>query len=180
MISILSSPRSCRSTYDTRDVHLWAVNLHVELELLSHVLDVLETLLEIGSGTTNPDLYVVLDEDLGKLSESADDTLECGSNVGEVGNTTSDEEDLALWIHGRSEHEIKNSSGVEVSIKNISIIPGKRARFLTFVSRLEHQSTLRSWQGHLRNRKKQWHRRKRRKHHHQRQESRFFQRRSRQ
>lgn len=70
-----------RITYNTTDVHVWAVHLHIELELLADVLDVLETLLVVGASTADPNLDVVLNEDGRKLPESANDTLECRSNI---------------------------------------------------------------------------------------------------
>jgi hypothetical protein len=97
---------------DTRDVHLRTKDVHVELELLTDGLDVLETLLVVGASTADPDLDVVLDKERSDLTESADDTLEGGGDVGEVGNTTTDEQDLALGVHGSTEHEVKDGSGV--------------------------------------------------------------------
>ena len=66
---------------DTRDVHLRAKDLHVKAKLKSNILDVLETLLVVGTGTTNPDGSLVLDEKRGHLAESTDDTLECGGDL---------------------------------------------------------------------------------------------------
>jgi hypothetical protein len=51
--------------------------VHVEAELLADTLDVLETLLVVRTGTTDPDLDVVLDEKGGDFPQGADDTLEC-------------------------------------------------------------------------------------------------------
>ena len=50
--------------------------MHVEAELDADGLDVLETLLVVGTGAADPDLDVVLDEERSDLAESADDTLE--------------------------------------------------------------------------------------------------------
>lgn len=97
---------------DTGNVHLGTEDVHVELELLADCLDVLETFLVVGTSTTDPDLDVVLDEERSDLADGADDTLEGGGDVGEVGNTTTDEEDLALGVHGSTEHEVEDSSGV--------------------------------------------------------------------
>lgn len=93
-------------------MHLGTEDVHVELELLTDGLDVLETLLVVGASTADPDLDVVLDEERSNLTEGTDDTLEGRGNVGEVGNTTTDEEDLALGVHGGTEHEVKDGSGV--------------------------------------------------------------------
>lgn len=97
---------------DTGDVHLGTEDVHVELELLTDGLDVLETLLVVRTSTADPDLDVVLDEERSNLTEGTNDTLEGRGNVGEVGNTTTDEENLALGVHGSTEHEVKDGSGV--------------------------------------------------------------------
>jgi hypothetical protein len=70
-----------RERDDTRDVHLRAEDVHVEAELDADGLDVLETLLVVGTGATDPDLDLVLDELGSNLTESADDTLESGSDL---------------------------------------------------------------------------------------------------
>jgi hypothetical protein len=97
---------------DTRDVHLGTKDVHVELELLTDGLDVLQTLLVVGASTADPDLDVVLDKERSDLTKGTDDTLESGGDVGEVGNTTTDEQDLALGVYGSTEHEVKDGSGV--------------------------------------------------------------------
>lgn len=63
------------------DVHLGAKDVHVEAELDADVLDVLETLLVVGTGAADPDLDVVLDEEGSDLTESANDTLESGGDL---------------------------------------------------------------------------------------------------
>lgn len=68
--------RNKRKRDDTGDVHLGTENVHVEAELDADGLDVLETLLVVGTGAADPDLDVVLDEERSDLAESADDTLE--------------------------------------------------------------------------------------------------------
>ena len=97
---------------DTGDVHLRAEDVHVELKLLADGLDVLETLLVVGASAADPDLDVVLDEERSNLTEGTNDTLEGRGNVGEVGNTTTNEENLALGVHGSTEHEVKDGSSV--------------------------------------------------------------------
>lgn len=97
-------------------MHIWTVNVHVELELLTNSLDVLETLLVVWSGTTNPDLDLMLDELWSILADGLDDTLEGRSNVGEVGNTTSDKEHLALRGKWCAEHEVEDGTGVVVGL----------------------------------------------------------------
>ena len=81
-------------------MHLGAIDVHVESELLADVLDVLETLLVVGTSTTDPDLDLVLVEKSSDFPQGADDTLEGRGDVGEVGNTTTDEQDLALGVLG--------------------------------------------------------------------------------
>lgn len=66
---------------DTGDVHLRTEDLHVETELDSDALNVLETFLIVGSSTTDPDGNLVLVEEGSDLTESADDTLECGGDL---------------------------------------------------------------------------------------------------
>lgn len=68
--------RDERQRHDTRDVHLGAVDVHVEAELLTNILDVLQPLLVVGAGTTDPDLDLVLDELGSNFPQGADDTLE--------------------------------------------------------------------------------------------------------
>ena len=70
-----------RKRDDTGDVHLGTKDVHVELELLTDGLDVLETFLVVGASTADPDLDVVLDEERSDLAKSADDTLESGGDL---------------------------------------------------------------------------------------------------
>jgi hypothetical protein len=102
--------------HDTRHVHLRTEHVHVEAELLADVFDVLETFLVVGAGTTDPDLGLVLDEEGCDFPKGADDTLESRGNVGEVGNTTANEEDLALLVLGSTEHEVEDGAGVVESL----------------------------------------------------------------
>ncbi len=62
-------------------MHLRAVNMHAELQLLAHSLDVFEAFLVIWSGAAHPDLDLVLDERGGDFANSADDALECGRDL---------------------------------------------------------------------------------------------------
>lgn len=66
------------------NVHLGAEDVHVEAELDADVLDVLETLLVVGTSAADPDLDVVLDEEGSDLAESANDTLESGGNLFQI------------------------------------------------------------------------------------------------
>lgn len=117
--------------HDTGDVHLGAEDLGVQAKFLGGSLHVLETLLVVGAGTADPNLDLVLVELLGVVAEGADDTLECAGDVGEVGNTTTNEEDLALVGQGSAEHEIEDGAGVVVGLRL-----GGSTRVLTVVGEL--------------------------------------------
>lgn len=93
-------------------MHLGTIHVHVQAKLETNRLDVLETLLVVGTSTADPDLDLVLVEDGGDLAKSANDTLESAGNVGEVGNTTADEEDLAIGVCGGTQHQVEDSAGV--------------------------------------------------------------------
>ena len=112
LLDVRCLARDKRQRHDTRYVHLGAVDVHVEAELLADVLDVLETLLVVGTSTTDPDLDLVLIERRSDFPQGADDTLEGRGNVGEVGNTTTNEQNLALRVLRSTEHEVKNCSCV--------------------------------------------------------------------
>lgn len=77
----ISLPRREGQGHDTANVHLGPVNVHVELQLVANGFDVLETLLIVGAGATDPDLDVVFDEDRGDFSDGADDALERGGDL---------------------------------------------------------------------------------------------------
>lgn len=112
-------------------MHLGAEDLGVQAELLCRGLHVLKTLLVVGAGTTDPDLDVVLVELLGVVAKRPNDTLECAGDVGEVGNTTTDEENLALVRHRCAEHEVEDGAGVVVGLRL-----GGSTRVLTVVGEL--------------------------------------------
>jgi hypothetical protein len=76
---VLSGNKSKRD--DAGNVHLRTEDVHVKAELDADSLDVLETLLVVGTGAADPDLNLVLDEKRCDLTESADDTLESGSDL---------------------------------------------------------------------------------------------------
>jgi len=146
--------RNKRKRDDTGDVHLRAEDVHVEAELDADGLDVLETLLVVGAGATDPDLDLVLDQKRSDLTESANDTLESGGNlfstvsyylhktvfgmtyVGEVGNTATNEEDLALSVHGCAEHEVEDSAGV---VEGLGL--GGSTRVLAVVGKLRGETS---------------------------------------
>lgn len=76
---VLSGNESERN--NAGNVHLGTEDVHVKAELDADSLDVLETLLVVGTGAADPDLDLVLDEERCDLTESANDTLESGSDL---------------------------------------------------------------------------------------------------
>lgn len=68
-------PSQCQG-HNSTDVHIWAVNVHVQFELFADGLDVLEAFLEVGTCAADPDLNFVLDESWGELSKGTNDSFE--------------------------------------------------------------------------------------------------------
>ena len=60
--------------------------MHVELKLLTHRFDVLQTFLVVGSSAANPYLDLVFDEGGSNFAEGTDDSLEC---CGDLYNSSS-------------------------------------------------------------------------------------------
>lgn len=112
-------------------MHLRAKDLGVKTKLLGGGLHVLKTLLVVGTGTTNPDLNVVLNQLSSVVAQGTDDTLEGAGNVGEVGNTTTNEQNLALVAQGSAEHQVQHGAGVVVGLRL-----GGSTRVLTVVGEL--------------------------------------------
>ena len=73
----------------------------------------------------------MLVEDGRDFPECADDALEGGRDVGEVGNTTADEEDLAVRVGRGAQHQVQHGAGVVVCLRL-----GRRARVLAVVGKL--------------------------------------------
>ncbi len=69
-------PGNQRQRHDTADMHIRSVYVHVQLQLLTHGLDVFETFLVIGACATDPNRYFVFGQGGGEFSESADDAFE--------------------------------------------------------------------------------------------------------
>lgn len=95
--------------------------MHVQLEFLADGLDILQTLLIVGTCSTNPDRGLVLNQCGCEFPQGANDTLESGSDlwllahdcnagsvtyVCEIGNTAADKQDLAFRVHRSTEHEV--------------------------------------------------------------------------
>jgi hypothetical protein len=91
---------------DSGDVVIRSEDLDLYTESFSEKTHSLETFLVVGSTTTNEDANLVELETTLVLLESRDDTLEGSSDVGEVGDTSSDEEQLALRVGSTASHEI--------------------------------------------------------------------------
>ena len=79
--AVVHLARYKREWHDTRDVHLWAKDMHVQPKLLTNILHVLETFLVVRSCTSNPDLDFVLIEERRDLANGTNDTLECACNL---------------------------------------------------------------------------------------------------
>jgi len=110
--------------------------MHVKAKLLADALDVLETLLVVGAGTTDPDLDLVLNELGSNFSQGADDALEGGGDVGEVGNATADEEYLAFGVLRSTQHQVKDGAGVVERLR----LRG-RTRVLAIVGKLPSETS---------------------------------------
>ena len=81
---------------DIRNVRLGTVNLDRDAQALTQETHGLETFLVVGSTTTDEDADGVSDELVLIFFEGADNTLERGGDVCEIGNTTADDEDFAV------------------------------------------------------------------------------------
>ena len=70
--------------YDTTDMHVRTIDMHIQFQLCAYGFDVLQALLIIGPCSANPDLNFVFDERGCKLSKCTNDTLECRCNLTSV------------------------------------------------------------------------------------------------
>ena len=66
----------------------------------------LETFLVVGTATADEDLDGVVDELVLVFLERTDDALEGSSDVGEVGDTTTNDEDLAIRVRSTTGDEV--------------------------------------------------------------------------
>lgn len=85
---------------------IWTEDLDLDAERLSEQTHSLETFLVVGSTSSNEDADFVCLKSTLVLLESTDDTLEGGSDVCEVSNTSSDNEDLAIFARSTSGNEV--------------------------------------------------------------------------
>ena len=69
--------RNERHGYNAADVHVRAIDVHVEFQLRADGLDVLQSFLVIRARAAHPDLDIVLIELRGELAQGADDAFEC-------------------------------------------------------------------------------------------------------
>lgn len=70
-----------RKRHDTRDVHLRAEDVHIEIQLFANGLDVFETFLVVWTGSADPNLDLVLVEEGCDFSQRANDTLESAGDL---------------------------------------------------------------------------------------------------
>ena len=101
---------------DLSDMSFGAINLDRNTERLAQQAHGLETFLVVGATTADVDFNLVVDERSLELCKSPDDTLEGGGNVGEVSNTTADDQDLSLGVWLSTRNKIENGFGVFVSL----------------------------------------------------------------
>ena len=83
---------------DLGDVRVWAKHPDGYAQALSEQTHGFETLLVIRATTTNKDFDLVSDQLALELLESADNPFEGSGNVGKIGDTTTDDEDLSLGV----------------------------------------------------------------------------------
>jgi hypothetical protein len=84
--ALVHPPRDERQGDNAGNVHFRPKDVHVQSQLLSDGLDVLQAFLVVGASAANPDLDLVLVEQWCNFAQSADDTLESCSNLRKVSN----------------------------------------------------------------------------------------------
>src|SRR5579862_7821667 len=107
---------------------LRSVDMHLQSEFLSHRLDHLQPSLIIWTSTSNPnrDSLTTL-ENGGILPQSLTHTLERLRDVREIGNPTTDEQDL-LTLSSRSRKQIQHSLRILIRLPF-----SRRSRILSIV-----------------------------------------------
>ena len=113
------------------DVGLGTEHLDLDSERLSEETHGLETFLVVGTSSSNKDLDLVSDQGFTVLFEGTNDSLEGSSDVGKVGNTSSDDEELSLGVRSSTGDQVDNGLGVLVSLTF-----GGRSRVFTIVGEL--------------------------------------------
>ena len=76
----------------------------------------LQTLLVIRTTTTNKDLDLVSDQASFVFLQGTNNALECGSNVGEVSDTATDDENLSIRVRRTSGDQVNDRLGVFVCL----------------------------------------------------------------
>lgn len=121
---------------DSGDRRLGTVDLHWDTDRLSTKSHSLETLLVIWSSSSDPDGDVVSLKTLLELLQGSDDTLESSSDVGEVGSSTTNDEDLAFGVRLASNNQVDDRLGVLVGLSL-----GRSTRVLSVVGKLMGESS---------------------------------------
>ena len=98
------------------DVGLGTKDLDLDAERLSEETHGLETFLVVGTTSSDKDPDLVSDQGFTVLFEGSDDSLESGGDVGKVGDTSSDDEQLALRVGLTPGDEVDDGLGVLVRL----------------------------------------------------------------
>ena len=101
---------------DLSDVSVWAIDLDGYTKRLSKKAHSFETLLVVGSTTTNENADIVGDEAGLEFLQSTNDTLESRSNIREVGDTATDNEDLSVLLGRSARDEVENGLSIFVRL----------------------------------------------------------------
>jgi len=115
-MNAIACPDAQSQWNDLSDVGFGAIHLDGNTERLAQQAHGLETFLVVGATATDVNFNLVVDERCLELFESADDTLEGSGNVGEVGNTTANDQDLSLGVRLSASDEVKDGFGVFVCL----------------------------------------------------------------
>ena len=110
-------PGHKRQRHDPTDMHVGPIDMQVQPELGTDLLDVLETLLVVWPRATHPDGDLVLVEQRCDIAEGADDALERGGYVCKVGDAPADEEHFALRVLRRAQHQVQHRLRVLVRLR---------------------------------------------------------------
>mmetsp|Transcript_29767 Transcript_29767/g.54237 ORF Transcript_29767/g.54237 Transcript_29767/m.54237 type:complete len:213 (-) Transcript_29767:1075-1713(-) len=80
------------------DVSLRTIELDAKTELVTRCLHLPQALQVVGTGSSYPNLDVVLLDLRGILIKSFDEACEGSRNISEVRDATADDQELALWV----------------------------------------------------------------------------------
>jgi len=111
-------------------MHFRTEDFTLELELSKSLAHELQTLDIVGSSATHVDAHMLRAEHVLILRERLDDALECSCHISEVGDTATDEEELALRM-GLLGHEGEHCARVLVGL-----LRRGSTRILTVVGKL--------------------------------------------